>query len=67
MTRATGMHLAALASLATLAAGVSPSLQRQVAFTLGTAGGASAVAPLKALLGQQDASVRLYAYDALLR
>jgi HEAT repeat protein len=64
---ADGGDAAALASLATLAAGVSPALQRQVAFTLGTAGDASAVAPLKALLGQQDASVQLYAYDALRR
>lgn len=64
---ADGGDAAALASLATLATGVSPALQRQVAFTLGYAGDSAAIAPLKALLGQQDASVQLYAYDALRR
>jgi HEAT repeat protein len=64
---ADGGDAAGLASLATLATGVSPALQRQVAFTLGYAGDAAAIAPLKALLGQQDASVQLYAYDALRR
>jgi HEAT repeat protein len=58
---------AALASLVTLAPGVSPALQRQVAFTLGVAGDAAAVAPLKALLDQKDQDVQLYAYDALRR
>ena len=64
---ADGGDAAALASLATLAPGVSPALQRQVAFTLGVAGGAQAVGPLKALLGQRDESVQMYAYDALRR
>jgi len=58
---------AALASLAALAPGVSPALQRQVAFTLGVAGDAAAVAPLRALLDQQEQSVQQYAYDALRR
>jgi len=48
-----------------LATGVSPALQRQVAFTLGSAGDAAAVEPLKAVLAQQDADVQLYAYDSL--
>ena len=64
---ADGGDAAALASLATLASAVSPALQRQIAFTLGVAGDAAAVAPLKGLLGQQDESVQLYAYDALRR
>ncbi len=60
-----GGDAAALASLGALATGVSPALQRQVAFALGSEGGAAAVEPLKALLAQQDADVQLYAYDAL--
>jgi len=62
---ADGGDAAALASLGALATGVSPALQRQVAFTLGSAGDAAAIEPLKALLAQQDADVQLYAYDAL--
>ena len=64
---ADGGDAAVLASLATLAPAVSPALQRQVAFMLGVAGDAAAVAPLKVLLGQQDESVQVYAYDALRR
>jgi HEAT repeat protein len=64
---ADGGDAGALASLAALATGVPPALQRQVAFVLGSAGDSRAVEPLKALLAQQDAGVQLYAYDALRR
>jgi HEAT repeat protein len=47
--------------------GASPMLQRQIAWRLGAIGDARCVAPLGALLASGDPTVRLYAYDALVK
>ena len=57
----------AIPALVAALGAASPPLQRQLAWRLGTVGDAQSVAPLGQLLGAADASVRAYAYDALVK